>query len=154
AVNLDSTIFSAIRLRRPRKGRRRSLPGSTARPPVAGGEGAVAGAGEGTAPAGADAPAGLAAGERGPEVAAVTGAPGPAPVAGVATISAPARAAAYARTSSAVTRPPGPVPRTRRMSTPSSRASRRVAGVASTRRPAGASPSPVGPTAPLPGPGP
>src|SRR3989442_740717 len=41
--------------------------------------------------------------------------------------------AAAARTSSSVTRPPGPVPpRTVRRSTPSSRASRRVAGVAAT----------------------
>ena len=40
-----------------------------------------------------------------------------------------------ARTSSSVTRPPGPVPRTARRSTPSSRASRRVEGVAATGPP-------------------
>ena len=39
---------------------------------------------------------------------------------------------AKALTSSAVTRPAGPVPRTSRRSTPSSRASRRVAGEAGT----------------------
>jgi len=43
-----------------------------------------------------------------------------------------------ARTSASRMRPPGPLPRTARMSTPSSRASRRVAGVAATGPPAGA----------------
>src|SRR5207302_93874 len=48
---------------------------------------------------------------------------------------------AAARTSSSVTRPPGPLPRTAFRSTPSSRASRRVDGVAGTgpSRRAGAS---------------
>src|SRR5439155_1168698 len=48
-----------------------------------------------------------------------------AAVRGTAGCRPPAEAA---RTSSSVTRPPGPVPRTVRRSTPSSRASRRVAG--------------------------
>ena len=72
-------------------------------------------------PAGAGARAALGAGG--------AGAPG---VAGA--VAAP-RAPAAARTSSSETRPPGPVPRTWARSTPSSRASRRVAGVAAGGRP-------------------
>lgn len=95
-VNLDSTIFSAIRLRRPRRGMRRSVPGSTASPavvgfapsvPVGGATGAAAGVPAAratgvTAAAGGEVP--------GP---ATAGAARPVATSGVAAC-APARAAA------------------------------------------------------------